>query len=31
MDIQSVLKHMSQYWEVYQYVAENRAGGEKRE
>ena len=23
MDIQSVLKHMSQYWEVYQYVAEN--------
>ena len=26
MDIQSVLKHMSQYWEVYQYVAENGAG-----
>ncbi len=25
MDIQSVLKHMSQYWEVYQYVAENGA------
>lgn len=23
MDIQSVLKHMSQYWEVYEYVAEN--------
>ena len=23
MDIQGVLKHMSQYWEVYQYVAEN--------
>ena len=26
MDIQSVLKHMSLYWEVYQYVAENGAG-----
>lgn len=25
MDIQSVLKHMSQYREVYQYVAENGA------
>lgn len=25
MDIQSVLKNMSQYWEVYQYVAENGA------